>query len=70
LSFLKEHPYYLWIRWTGNILFSVDIVWIPFTKETDKNMKILSRSYPPSSKPSSSRSEPSAFFATNTPTIP
>lgn len=36
LYFLKDHPYYLWIRWTGNILFIVGIVWIPFTKEMDK----------------------------------
>lgn len=36
LYFLKEHPYYLWIRWTGNILLIVGIVWMPFTKETDK----------------------------------
>jgi len=36
LFFLKDHPYYLLIRWTGNLLFIVGIVWIPFTKETDK----------------------------------
>lgn len=36
LYFLKDHPYYLWIRWTGNILLIVGIGWMPFTKETDK----------------------------------
>lgn len=36
LYFLKDHPYYLWVRWTGNILLIVGIVWIPFTKEADK----------------------------------
>lgn len=36
LYFLKDHPYYLWVRWTGNMLLIVGIVWIPFTKEADK----------------------------------
>ncbi|KPN96328.1 hypothetical protein [Lysinibacillus sp. ZYM-1] len=36
LFFLKDHPYYLWIRWTGNMLFIVGIVWIPFANEADK----------------------------------
>lgn len=36
LFLLKDHPYYLWLRWTGNILLIVCIVRIPFTKETDK----------------------------------
>lgn len=38
LYFLKDQPYYLWVRWTGNILLIVGIVWMPFTKETIKNM--------------------------------
>ena len=38
LYFLKDQPYYLWVRWTGNILLIVGIVWMPFTKETNKNM--------------------------------
>lgn len=36
LYFLKDQPYYLWVRWTGNILLIVGIVWRPFTKETNK----------------------------------
>ncbi|MBD8520871.1 hypothetical protein [Lysinibacillus fusiformis] len=36
LFLLKDPPYYLWLRWTGNILLIVGIVRIPFTKETDK----------------------------------
>ncbi|KMN38998.1 MULTISPECIES: hypothetical protein [Lysinibacillus] len=36
LYFLKDQPYYLWVRWTGNILLIVGIVWMPFTKETNK----------------------------------
>ncbi|GED64145.1 hypothetical protein [Lysinibacillus fusiformis] len=36
LFLLKDHPYYLWLRWIGNILLIVGIVRIPFTKETDK----------------------------------
>jgi len=36
LFLLKDDPYYLWLRWTGNILLIVGIVRIPFTKETDK----------------------------------
>ncbi|UUV26639.1 MULTISPECIES: hypothetical protein [Lysinibacillus] len=36
LYFLKDHPYYLWVRWTGNILLILGIVWMPFTKEIDK----------------------------------
>lgn len=36
LYFLKDQPYYLWVRWTGNILLIVGIVWMPFTNETNK----------------------------------
>ena len=36
LYFLKDQPYYLWVRWTGNILLIVGIVWMPSTKETNK----------------------------------
>ena len=36
LYFLKDHQYYLWIRWTGNILFIVGIILIPFARESDK----------------------------------
>ncbi|MGE7094396.1 hypothetical protein ACQKII_23785 [Lysinibacillus sp. NPDC048646] len=36
LYFLKDHTYYLWIRWIGNILFLVGIILIPFAKESNK----------------------------------
>ncbi|MBI6863820.1 hypothetical protein [Lysinibacillus fusiformis] len=36
LFLLKDHSYYVWLRWTGNILLIVGIVRIPFSKETDK----------------------------------
>lgn len=36
LYFLKDHQYYQWIRWTGNILFILGIILIPFAKESDK----------------------------------
>nr|WP_305981549.1 hypothetical protein [Lysinibacillus sphaericus] len=37
LYFLQDHPYYQWIRWTGNILFIAGIVLIPFAKEPNKS---------------------------------
>ncbi|CAM5201128.1 putative protein OS=Lysinibacillus sphaericus OX=1421 GN=LS41612_11315 PE=4 SV=1 [Lysinibacillus sphaericus] len=37
LYFLHDHPYYQWIRWTGNILFIAGIVLIPFAKEPNKS---------------------------------
>lgn len=37
LYFLQDHPYYHWIRWTGNILFIAGIVLIPFAKESNKS---------------------------------
>lgn len=36
LYFLKDHQYYLWIRWTGNILFAAGIILIPFTEKLNK----------------------------------
>ena len=36
LYFLKDHQYYLWIRWTGNILLMAGIILIPFAKESNK----------------------------------
>ncbi|MEX3746833.1 MULTISPECIES: hypothetical protein [Lysinibacillus] len=37
LYFLQDHPYYHWIRWTGNIFFIAGIVLIPFAKEPNKS---------------------------------
>lgn len=36
LYFLKDHQYYLWIRWTGNILFIAGIILIPFMEKPNK----------------------------------
>lgn len=38
LYFLKDQPYYLWVRWTGNILLIVGIVWMRSLKKPIKNM--------------------------------
>lgn len=37
LYFLKDQQSYLWISWTGNILFLVGIILIPFAKASNKS---------------------------------
>ncbi|ATP40313.1 hypothetical protein CSE16_09785 [Solibacillus sp. R5-41] len=37
LYFLKDHQYYLWIKRTGNILFILGIILIPFAKESNNS---------------------------------
>ena len=36
LYFLKDHQYYLWLRWAGNILFIAGIILIPFMEKPNK----------------------------------
>ncbi|QDQ03063.1 hypothetical protein FOH38_22895 [Lysinibacillus fusiformis] len=37
VNFLSDHQYYLWIKWTGAILFSMGIILIPFSKVSKKS---------------------------------
>ncbi|MFB7157639.1 hypothetical protein [Lysinibacillus sp. NPDC056232] len=36
--FLKDHQYYRWIKWTGNILFFAGIILTPFAKKSNEEM--------------------------------